>query len=74
VLSLYLLTSIGVIPIANFVGGAVAEVLGVELVLAGGGILTVAIVALVAFLEPRLARLRAAHLSAAGEVPEPGRG
>ena len=36
VLSLYLLTSIGLIPIGNLVGGAIAEHLGVEVVLAGG--------------------------------------
>ena len=64
VLSLYVLTSIGLIPIANLVGGALAEVLGVEVVLATGGILTVIVVGLVAVLEPGVARLRAAHLSA----------
>lgn len=64
VLSLYFLTSIGVIPIANIVGGALAESLGVEVVLAGGGLLTILVVAAVALLEPRIGRLRAAHLSA----------
>lgn len=68
VLSLYVLTSIGLIPIANVVGGAVAEVVGVPLVLAGGGAITVAVVVLVAALEPRVARLRAASLSAAAEA------
>jgi MFS family permease len=70
VLSLYFLTSIGVIPIANLVGGALAEVVGVEIVLAAGGVLTVAIAALVLVIEPRIGRLRAAHLSASDE-PEP---
>ena len=56
VLSLYVLTSIGLIPIANLVGGALGEVLGVEVVLATGGILTLTAVGLVAVLEPGVAR------------------
>jgi MFS family permease len=64
VLSLYMLTSIGLIPIANLVGGALAEGIGVEMVIAGGGVLTAAIAVLVVLLEPRIGRLRAAHLSA----------
>jgi MFS family permease len=64
VLSLYLLTSIGLIPIGNLVSGAIAEQVGVEAVLAVGGLITVAIVALVALAEPEVSRLRAAHLSA----------
>lgn len=64
VLSLYMLTSIGLIPIANLVGGVLAESLGVEIVLAAGGALTIAIALSVALLEPRVGRLRAAHLSA----------
>jgi MFS family permease len=64
VLSLYMLTSIGLIPIANLIGGVLAESLGVEIVLAAGGALTVLIAVAVALLEPRIARLRAAHLSA----------
>ncbi len=64
VLSLYMLTSIGLIPIANLVGGALAEAIGVEIVLAAGGVMTVAIVVLTFLGEPRLGRLRAAHLSA----------
>jgi MFS family permease len=71
VLSLYLLTSIGFIPIANFVGGAIAERLGVEWVLAAGGIITVAIAALVAVFERDVLRLRAAHL-ARTEIAEEG--
>lgn len=64
VLSLYMLTSIGLIPIANLAGGAIAEVIGVEIVLAAGGVLTVAIAVMVVLFEPRIGRLRAAHLSA----------
>ncbi|MEO8273825.1 MAG: MFS transporter [Chloroflexota bacterium] len=68
VLSLYFLTSIGVIPIANLVGGALAEAVGVETVLASGGVLTVAIALLVFLAEPRIARLRAAQLSAKADA------
>jgi MFS family permease len=68
VLSLYVLTSIGLIPIANLVGGAVGEVIGVDIVLAAGGVLTVLAVVLVVLLEPSVARLRASHLAAAGET------
>ena len=68
VLSLYVLTSIGLIPIANLVGGALGEIIGVDVVLAAGGVLTVGAVILVVVLEPRVARLRAAHLAAAAEA------
>jgi MFS family permease len=68
VLSLYMLTSIGLIPIANLVGGVLAESFGVEIVLAAGGALTVAIAVAVMVLEPRIGRLRAAHLSATAGV------
>lgn len=68
VLSLYVLTSIGLIPIANVVGGAIAERLGVPVVLAAGGVITLLVVALVVTLEPRVARLRAAALSAVAEA------
>jgi MFS family permease len=69
VLSLYVLTSIGLIPVANLLGGAIAEVAGVTVVLAGGGVITVAIVILVVLLEPGVARLRAAKLAAIAEAP-----
>jgi MFS family permease len=71
VLSLYVLTSIGLIPIANVIGGAIAERQGVPIVLAAGGVITVSVVVATAILEPRVARLRAATLSAAAEVAEP---
>ena len=63
VLSLYMLTSIGLIPIANLAGGWLAEKIGVEIVLAAGGVCTIAIVAMTILAEPRIGRLRAAHLS-----------
>lgn len=62
VLSLYLLTSIGLIPIASLAGGAIAEILDVESLLAAGGILTVAIALGVAFLERDVLRLKAASI------------
>jgi MFS family permease len=69
VLSLYLLTSIGLIPIANVVGGSIAEAVGVEAVLAAGGILTIAIAIATAIFERPILHLRAAHLSASA-APE----
>jgi MFS family permease len=68
VLSLYTLTSIGLIPVANLVGGALAEAVGVDVVLAAGGLLTLGIVGFVALTEPEIGRLRAAHLSVMAEV------
>jgi MFS family permease len=62
VLSLYVLTSIGLIPVANLVGGAVAGAVGVPAVLAFGGAVTLASAAGVALAEPRVAGLRAAAL------------
>ena len=73
ILSLYVLTSIGLIPIANLVGGAIAERAGVPAVLAVGGAFTLVIALLTAILEPRIAALRAATLarSDAGEAQAP---
>lgn len=70
ILSLYVLTSIGLIPVANLVGGAFAEAFGVDVVLAAGGLITLAVVLTVLVLEPRIGRLRAAQLSAVGEAPD----
>jgi len=63
ILSLYVLTSIGLIPIANLVGGAIAERTGVPAVLAVGGGVTLVVAILTAVLEPRIAGLRAAALA-----------
>ena len=68
ILSLYTLTSIGLIPVANLVGGAIAQVVGVQPVLAAGGLLTIGFAAFVALTQPGVARLRAAHLSVIAEV------
>jgi MFS family permease len=63
ILSLYVLTSIGLIPIANLVGGAIAEHTGVPAVLALGGAVTVLVAVLTTGLEPRIGQLRAATLA-----------
>lgn len=63
ILSLYVLTSIGLIPIANLVGGAIAEHAGVPAVLAVGGAVTVLVAVLTTGLEPRIGQLRAAALA-----------
>jgi MFS family permease len=57
--SLYVLTSIGLLPVGNLVAGAVAERAGVPLVLAVGGALTLAIALLAAIARPEIRRLRA---------------
>jgi MFS family permease len=58
VLSLYILTSLGVIPFGNIVAGAVAERFGAPLALAGGGTTTLIILAIVAVRFPALRTLR----------------
>jgi MFS family permease len=58
VLSLYVLTSLGVIPFGNLIAGAVAERFGAPLALAGGGTVTLLILAAVAIAFPELRRVR----------------
>ena len=58
VLSLYIMTSLGVIPFGNLLAGAVAETFGAPLALAGGGSATLAILVVVAFAFPVLRKLR----------------
>jgi len=57
--SLYVLTSLGLLPVGNLVIGAIAERTGVPIVLAVGAGLTLAIAMLAAALRPELRRLRA---------------
>jgi MFS family permease len=57
VLSLYILTSLGIIPFGNLLAGAVAERWGATVALAGGGVLTVVIVAVVWLAFPALRTL-----------------
>jgi MFS family permease len=68
VLSLYTLTSIGLIPIGNLVAGIVGERFGVPVALSGGGLICLAIAALVLRVEPRLLGLRADHLAGRAEA------
>ncbi|HSO29524.1 MAG TPA: MFS transporter [Candidatus Sulfomarinibacteraceae bacterium] len=56
--SLYVLTSIGLMPVGNLVAGAVAERTGVPPVLAVGGALTLVVAALAVILRPEFRRLR----------------
>jgi MFS family permease len=58
VLSLYILTSLGVIPFGNLVAGAIAERFGAALALVGGGTATLIILAMVAVAFPALRRVR----------------
>ena len=69
--SLYVLTSIGLLPLGNLVAGAIAERVTVPPVLAAGGSATLAIVVIAAFVRPEIRRLRP---GAGGPlaIPEPG--
>lgn len=58
VLSLYILTSFGAIPIGNLAAGALAEGFGAPLALAGGGVLTLLVLALIVAAYPPLRHLR----------------
>ena len=58
VLSLYVLTSLGVIPFGNLIAGAVAERFGAPLALAGGGTVTLVILVAVAIGFPSLRQVR----------------
>jgi MFS family permease len=59
VMSLYILTSLGVIPFGNLLAGLVAQRFGPTMALAGGGLLTLVVVGAVAIALPDLRRLRA---------------
>ena len=59
VMSLYILTSLGVIPFGNLFAGLVAQRFGPTLALAGGGFLTLVCVGFVAVAYPQLRRVRA---------------
>ena len=59
VMSLYILTSLGVIPFGNLLAGLVAQRFGPTVALAGGGLLTLVAVGAVAVAFPDLRRLRA---------------
>lgn len=65
VMSLYILASLGVIPIGNLLAGLVAERVGATVALAGGGVATIVVVAGVIVAFPALRELRAATVAAA---------
>lgn len=65
VMSLYILTSLGVIPFGNLLAGLVAQQFGPTVALAGGGVLTLAAVAAVVVVFPALRRVRAETFAAA---------
>ena len=72
VMSLYIVTSWGFIPIGNVLAGAAAEHIGPTVTLVGGSLLTLAIGLAVAVLVPELWRLEARTGQAAPEAPRPG--
>jgi MFS family permease len=57
--SLYVLTSIGLLPIGNLAGGAIAEVTGVPAVLAVGALITLLATVVAAVRRPTIRRLAA---------------
>ncbi len=59
VMSLYMLTSLGVIPFGNLLAGLVAERFGATVALVGGGVLTIAVVGWVVVSMPEIVRVRA---------------
>jgi MFS family permease len=69
VMSLYILTSLGVIPIGNLLAGLVAQRFGATVALAGGGALTLLAVVGVVIAMPGLRTLRAEAI--VSETPTP---
>jgi hypothetical protein len=57
VLSLYVMTSLGLIPFGNLMAGAIAERFDAPLALAGGGTVTLILLAIVAIAFPALRRV-----------------
>jgi len=66
VMSLYILTSWGMIPIGNLGAGVVAERFGAPLALAGGGIVTLLAVVVVMLAAPRVRDLRPERVGTEG--------
>jgi MFS family permease len=64
VMSLYILTSLGVIPMGNLLAGIVAERFGATAALAGGGLLTLGVVGFVSVRFPGVRRVGAEEASA----------
>ncbi|HEY7937299.1 MAG TPA: MFS transporter [Candidatus Limnocylindrales bacterium] len=57
IMSIYVLTSIGISPIGSLLAGGVAEVIGAPVTLAAGGVLTIVALLLVAWWYPELWQL-----------------
>ncbi|HEY2887518.1 MAG TPA: MFS transporter [Candidatus Limnocylindrales bacterium] len=57
IMSIYVLTSIGISPIGSLLAGGVAEVIGAPLTLAAGGVLTIQALLVVAWWYPELWQL-----------------
>ncbi len=66
VMSLYILTSLGVIPFGNLLAGLVAQTFGPTVALAGGGLATLLVVAWVVARFPELRRVEARSIPPAG--------
>jgi MFS family permease len=73
VMSLYILTSWGLIPIGNVVSGAVAEHAGATVALVAGSAITLLAALLVATLVPELRRLEAGSGAVETRRPQPAR-
>jgi MFS family permease len=70
VMSLYILTSWGLIPIGNVVSGAVAEQAGATVALVAGSAITLTAAVLVVVLVPELRRLEAGSGAIAARLPQ----
>jgi MFS family permease len=66
VLSLYILLALGLLPLGNLAAGIVAERFGAPVALAGGGVITLVVLAAVAL---RFPELRALHATAVISAP-----
>lgn len=69
VMSVYILTSWGVLPIGNVVTGVVAELAGAWIALVGGGILTLLVLGVTLAARPEIASIT---IGADGRVAAPG--
>ena len=72
--SLYVLTSIGLLPIGNLLAGAIAEAAGVPEVLAGGAIVTLGATVIAAMTRPSLRNLVAGSSASEQGAASPRRG
>ena len=71
IMSIYVLTSIGISPIGSLLAGGVAEVIGAPLTLAAGGVLTSSRCSLVAWWYPELWRLHVEGIETADGALRP---